>query len=317
MQITRQKILIYFFTILIIFGVFYAWREKISGDYLKSADTSYVQNKTDKALSNLLFADVLSEGNKNSQAKIQRAEIFYEENDAASAEKELLEALKTDDKNPKIYEFLGKVKKRQENFSDAEKYYQKAYALDPSSEILTGRIKNLIRGGKSFQAKEILGNIKQKKFDDDIHYYLGLIDFNERGIFPEEFSKISSGKYEKEVRMIEDFCQKSDKTDEGLSDYQLVRKADLFNKINETDFAFLNINAVLQRNDKYCDAYIVLGKSLLIDGEYQKSADAFRKCLEIDTNNSESSFWLSGVYEKSGDSQKATEYKEKCENLTK
>lgn len=316
MNTIRSRYIIAVFVILLVFGLFYVSRNVLSDYYVKRADIFYGQNKTDEALTGYLFADALGERSGSSSAKIQRAQVFYAGSDLSSAEKEISQVLKADKNNPQAIEFMGDIKHRQEKFSEAEKYYDRAYGLNHSSDYLINKIRNLVREGKTFDAQESLGGAS-KDFPEAVSYYLGLVDFNKDGKFPLEFEKMDSGKYAREISIIHDFCQSSSEINGSDSDYELVGKADIFNKINEPDFARLDLYSVIRKNDKYCDAYITLGKSFLISDDYDKSADAFEKCLNLDVNNTQSLFWLSEIYGKTGDNRKAQDYKERYEYLVK
>lgn len=316
MKILNYKTAVISAAVLIIFGLFYVQREKLFNSYSREAESLYGQGRTNEALSNFLFAGAMDEGKRSASAELNRAKIFYENGDVASSEKEAREVLGADGNNSEASKLLGDIKHRQGDFAEAEKYYEKAYAADPSSENLKSMIRNLVREGKAFEAGQKLKYV-QGNLSEDAAYYLGLLDFNETGIFPEEiFSSIKNGKYKKEIAAIGSFYDDSYAGSGNSSDYALVKKADMFDMINETDFAFSDLEAVLKRNSGYCGAYITLGKSFLISENYEKSAGAFQKCLDLDVNNAQSLYYLGMIYEKIGNADKSNEYWKKYNDLT-
>ncbi|MFA7169465.1 MAG: tetratricopeptide repeat protein [Candidatus Paceibacterota bacterium] len=315
MKIFSQKTFVYFLMILASFGFFYAIRENILDRHLEKANHLCNEGQNNEALVDFLFADALVEQDGDVFLKMKRAEIFYVAGDLRAAEKELLKVLKEDKNNSEVYKFLGRIKHGEGDYLEAEKYYASSYEINPTSEVLILRVKNFARAGQFSQARKVLIAKGGGVFEEDVMFYLGLLDFNENYIFSEELFGIRNGEYHKEVEMIVGFFDDFEVGGTGNSDYDLLRKAEFFNLIGETDFALSNVDVVLAKNKKYRDAYLVSGKSFLIDGEYEKSVDAFEKCLSLDVNNVEAYFYLAEIYDKTGDRELADKYEKRYESL--
>lgn len=307
MKIKLQKNVVVIISILIIFSFFYLLRENLCEKYVQSAKSNPSES--------LLFTGVLSEREKGISSKIKRAEIFYNSEDYASAEKELLEVLDIDKNNSEAYKLLGAIKYKIGDFSGAEQYYAKVSALNPSSDIAIARSKNLIRNGKMSEAEGLLQENKTKWENGDLDYYLVLIEFNNNNHLPDKSLSMAEKMHKDELDKIKNFVEENKEI--GNSDYALIKKADLFNSINEVDFAFYNIDEVLKNNKGYGDAYLVLGKSLFISNSYDKAREVFEKCLSLDINNSEVYFWLSEVYDRLGEQVKADDCRLQYEYLKK
>lgn len=311
MQKGLERKIIVSLAVLAVFGFFCFLRNEALDGYVSRANSAKQAGDEGAALENLIFANALDEKNRGADISVKRAEIFYARGDYASAERELMQALRSDDRNAALYEFLGKVKNTQGDYAQAERYYSRAFEIKPTAPLAIERAKNLVRGGKSSAAKAAL----QKTSGEDVTYYLGLIRANEGGYAAEDFEKIRNGKYKSSIALVEKFFRSEDSHTE--SDYGLVSRADLFCKINEEAFVFANLDIVLARNGKYRDAYLVAGKAFVSAGNYDRAREPFEKCLILDADNAEALFYLSKIYEVAGDLEKAKEYESRYENLVR
>lgn len=296
--------------VLAVFGFFCFFRGEVFDGYVGRANSAKQAGDEGAALENLIFANALDEKSRDAGILVKRAEIFYARGDYAAAEQELTQALRSDDRNSALYEFLGKIKNAEGDYAQAEKYYSRAFEIKPTAPLAIERAKNLVRGGRFAEAQVAL----KKTSGEDAIYYLGLIKANEGGYAAEDFDKIRNGKYKSNIVLVEIFFKSE--VSRAESDYNLVSRADFFRKIGEEDLVFANLDIVLARNGKYRDAYLVAGKTLAAVGNYDRARESFEKCLALDTDNAEVIFYLSKVYEAKGDLEKAKEYGARYESLS-
>jgi len=314
MQKNLSRKIIISLTVLVVFGFFYFCREGIFNEYIGLANNAKQTGDKDAALENLIFASALDEKKSGGDISIKRAEVFYERGEYAAAEQELTQALASDSGNSALYELMGKTKNAQGDYAQAEKYFAKAYETDPTAELSVERAKNLARSGKFTEAEGVLEETRQKENSEDVIYYRGLIRLNNDKFSAEDFKNLGDGKYKSEASAVEDFFERTDNSVRFDSDYGLVSRADFFRKLGEKELALANLDIVLARNDKYRDAYLVLGKTLVAAGDYDQARASFEKCLMLDTGNAEALFYMSKIYEVTGSPEKAKEYEVRYKN---
>lgn len=308
-----QKTLVSFAIILIVFGFFYALREAIFADYFNRAESYYAQGNRGIAAESFLFADALSEKSAGAAMKIRQAEISYMKGDFETAEKKLLEASKKYGDDPAVYRLLGQISRKAGRYDQAERYYEASYSLDPVFDVLIERMRSLVRTGRREEAIRLMKDAE--KDEEGASYYRGLLSLDADSSLVLEFSQGENSEYAEKMNAIREFLDKEKRMNLSDSDYSLISKADLYNRLGETDFAMRNIEIVLSRNDNYRDAYLVLGKSLMIEGENKKAAEALEKSLALDVNNPETLFLLKEAYARSGNWEKAESVRGKYESL--
>ena len=305
----KKKIMI-IISVLAIFGCFYAVRETWFRKYLADAESLYAEGKTDEALADFLFASALDENGSDESMKVRRAEIFLENKELDAAERELLPAAAGKTKNYEVYELLGKVESARGNHLKADSYFVKAYVFNPTMEKFLQRIGNMVRSGDFAGAEAALRAKRGAEDNAEIDYYLALIAFNGTDSLP-DLSALEEDRYAAAARMMEDFYDDAASGASRNPDYVLVRKADLFNRIRETDFAFADADLVLRRNAGYPDALVVRGETFVIEDDFAAAADAFEKCIAIDINNQKAYAWLAKIYKELGREEEAAACEEK------
>ena len=258
------------FAVLLLFGCFYVFRENLATKHLMIARDIYSKKTQGDTFLNYQFADFLSEGNEGVDIKMEKAKIFYEAKKMKLAESEFLDVLEMDKNNFVAYRFLGEINYKNEKFIEAENYYKKSYELNPENELVIKKVKNLVRAGRVFEAEKFLENITGEK-SDSIFYYQGLIDFEEENIFSEKFLDVQSDDYKSETDLIKSFLEEKEENDFKSDKYFLLKKADLFNRIGETDFTFLNLGKIEMGRD-YRDFFIVLGRAYFLEGKSMRTA---------------------------------------------
>lgn len=315
MQKNLSRKIIISLTVLVVFGFFYFCRENIFSKYISLANSAKQAGDKDAASENVIFASAMDEKESGGDISVKRAEVFYERGEYFAAERELAQALASDSGSSALYELMGKTKNAQGDYAQAEKYFAKAYGIEPTVELSVERAKNLTRDGKFTEAEKSLEEARRKKDSEDIVYYRGLVRLNNNKFSAKDFENLSDGKYKSEVSAVEDFFEHTDNSARFNSDYELVSRADLFRKLGEKELALANLDIVLARNDKYRDAYLVLGKTLVAANDYDQARASFEKCLMLDANNTEALFYMGKIYETAGDLKKAKEYEAKYKNL--
>lgn len=323
----RTKILIAILVIFLFLTLFYKWQLATSRYYLDCGDDNYNAEDYEQALKDYKYAAAI-DGNRNIiyAAKIKRAEIFYASGMFGEAKKELFEAIKEDKTGCEVYELLGDINYTERKFNLAIDCYDQALKFnnDDISKSTETKIKikkgrNLIAQNKMDLAKDIFSELYLKNNgvnDSEVLYYLALFDFDKNISFNDFLKEVENSDnkiLKSKVKQIENFVSGYDENKN--SDYNNVKIADLYNKINEPYLAVNKISIVLENNQNYRDAWIVSGEANFIIGDYKRSLEDFKKALAFDSHNPRICFWLGSVYEKTGDVQKSKEFFEKCELL--
>lgn len=317
MRRTLSRKIIVSLAVLVSFGFFYFFRETTFRKYVDSAAGAKQAGDEAAAMKDYIFASALDERGRADGKSIERAESFYGRGDYVSAERELAPALADGEGTSALNGWMGRVKNAEGDYAAAEKYFAKEFTLEPTAESAIERSLNLMRDGKFAEAEMALQAAQQKTSNEDIAYYLGLVKWDEGKYSSDDFASIRNGKYAGEIAAVEDYIERAHDVAHADSDYSLVSRADLFRGLGEVELAFANLDIVLKRNDKYCDAYLVSGKTFIAIGNYTSAKEAFEKCLILDVDNAEAVFYLSKLYEASGDREKAAEFADRYESLVK
>lgn len=319
----RKFILITLMIFLSLF-LFYKWQIATSNYYLDEGNNIYNNRNFSKALRNYKYAAAIN-GNRNIiyEAKIKRAEIFYDHWQLNEAEKELLEAINEKRNDYRAYELLGDVYLAKREFDKSTDNYNRALELNNKEELNIKLAKCFIANQRLDFAsdmflnlqKENLKNNSKQNHNEELLYYLGLIDLYENVFYNDYLKNIeSSGDYKERITEIKKVIEiYSDKKND---DYNAFIIADLYNKIGEPYFAIDRISKVIKNNPSYRDAWIISGKSNFIIGDYKKSLHDFNRALDLDSNNPEIYFWIASVYNKTGNNLKAEGFFGKYEALS-
>jgi|GEM_PF-2080485 tetratricopeptide (TPR) repeat protein len=308
----RRKIVISL-AVLAVFGFFYFCRERMVSEYADRARLKEQNGNEAAALSDLVMAAALEEKNGKGDAAVKRARIFFASGNFRAAEKELLEALENGGNSAELYSLLGKIKKAEGEYDKAEEYYVLATAKKEDAAVILERAKNLARSGKFFEAESVLSSAAARFSDEDISYYLGLVRAHAGRFSAEEFAPLRGGKHEDDIVSAIGFFAK--KNSASPADDVLVARADLFCRIGAEDLALADLDVVLERRDKYRDAYLVQGKAYLVQGDYAAAQKAFEKALALDSKNSQALFYLGRIYQAAGDEEKADEFIKRYKSL--
>jgi len=293
--------------------LFYKWQLATSNYYLNKGDNVYNAENFSKALRNYKYAAAIN-GNRNIiyEAKIKRAEIFYDHWQLNEAEKELLEAINEKRNDYRAYELLGDVYLAKREFDKSIDNYNRALELNSKEELNIKLARCFIANQQLDFASDVFLNLRKKNLknnskqnhNEELLYYLGLIDLYENVFYNDYLKNIeSSGDYKERIIEIKKVIEiYSDKKND---DYNAFIIADLYNKIGEPYFAIDRISKIIKNNPSYRDAWIISGKSNFIIGDYKKSLHDFNRALDLDSNNPEIYFWIASVYNKTGNNLKA------------
>ncbi len=297
----RKIIIIAAFVIIILLTLFYKWQLITSSGYLFLGDESYKNKNYDESLKNYKYATII-DGDRNTTylAKLRRSEIFYSYGLLDKAEEELKMAIKEIKNDFRAYEVMGDVYYAKRNISDSISYYEKALELRDKEKISIKLAKSFMAEGNIDKANDIFLKLySENDYNSEVLYYLGILSFYKKESYNDYFQEI-------EKRNDEDYNKKINEIKEHLDNYGDIKNeaynnvliADLYNTIDEPYLAIGKSKLAIKENSNYRDAFLVLGKSNFIIGNYRKSYESFNRALELDSHNSETIFWLESVYQK-------------------
>ncbi len=296
----NKKIIIVFLFVALFLLFFGKWRILTSGNYLAAGNKNYISENYNAALKNYKFAEAIDGSDGVIYlARLKRAEIFYQHMMLDEAEKELIKALEENKVDYRAYNLLGDLYFAAKKFDDAAIYYNKTVSLKNENSINLKLAKTFMAKGDLISARDIFWNMYSGNNDEESAYYLGLIDFDKNLSYNDYLKKIETENYEKygeRIKTIKDFVSGYNK--ERDEDYNTVSVANLYNKINEPYLALVKADFAVSNNPNYRDAWIELGKSSFIIGDYKKSMEYFDKALKLDLNNPEIYFWIGSIFER-------------------
>lgn len=313
----RKKMITIVFFLFLFLALFYKWQIATSSEYLSFGNENYKIKDYNESLKNYKYAAAFYSDRKIIYfAKIKRAEIFYKFNQLDKAEQELKEALKEIDNNFRAYEIMGDICYKKRDLNGSLSNYEKAISLENKKEINLKLAKSFIAIGNYEKANTILLKALSESQDDEILYYLGLLEFNKKMSYNNYFQKIK----EKDVS---DYKEKVFKINKYLSDYCDIKNevysniliADLYNMLDEPYLSMQKSKKEIEKNEEYRDAHLLFGESNFIIGDYQESYKSFQKAFSLDNNNPETNFWMSAIYEKLGNDLKYKEFIKRYNDL--
>ncbi len=294
----QQKFILITSAIFLLLFLLYKWQITTSNYYLNKGNNIYDAENFSEALKNYKYAATIN-GNRaiTYEAKIKRAEIFYYHWQLNEAERELLEAISEKRNDYRTYELLGDVYLAKREFDKSTANYNQALKLNNEEKINIKLAKCFIANQKLNLASDILLNLQKENYNEEVLYYLGLINLRENIFYNDYLKSIENSKnYKEKITEIKKVIEIYD--DKKNDDYNNLIIADLYNRIGEPYFAISKISSVIKNNPNYRDAWIVSGKSNFIIGDYKRSLNDFNKALDLDGNNSEIHFWIASIHSK-------------------
>ncbi len=286
----KKKIILIIFFIFLSLVAFYKWQTSISSLYSLQGDKNYNTKNYNEALKNYKYTTVI-DGDRNViyDAKIKRAKIFFEHGDLEQSKQELYKAIKDKRSNSVAYKIMGDIYYAERNINNAIIYYTKADQIKSSKETKIKLGKSFIAINEKKKAYDIFSQLSLNSTDSEILYYLGLLNFYNNLEYNSFFQKIEkeNNDYEFELKTIKEFSKNC--CDIENERYKNILIADLYNKINQP---YLAISKIKENDFDYRDAWMILGKANYILGNYEESHNNFQKAFDMDSHNSEISFWL-------------------------
>lgn len=318
----KKTAILLLFIVFLLLAAFHRWQTYSAKEYLSAGDREYVKNNYSGALKNFNYAASL-DGERNIVylARLKKGEIFRKYGQFEKAKEELFGALEEKKDDYRAYDVLGDIYYAENKFSEAIGYYNQAVQFSHEKKAVSGinvkRAKSFMAKGELKLASDILSNLyieNDSGENDEQVYYLGLLDFNKNYSLNDYLKKLESRvDFSWKIEQIKNFIKEYD--EKKSKDYIDVKAAHLYDLINEPWLAIKRMSEVTDRNNSYRDAWIVLGKSYFIAGEYADSSKSFNRALALDKHSGEIYFWLKSVYEKIGNQKKADEYIRKYENF--
>lgn len=292
MILRKRKYILATSVIFLFLFIFYKWQIATSNYYLEQGTATYNSENFDEALKNYKYAETIK-GNKDIiyEAKIKRAQIFYNHWQLGQAEKELFEALHKKQTDYRAFELLGDIYFAKRELEKARDNYEQSLKLDNqiNNNLNLKLAKCFVANQELDLALKTLLDLENK--NSEVLYYLGLLDLDKNVSYNNYLKNLADDEnYKNKIIKIKKVLEIYDA--EKNSDYNAVLIADLYNKIGEPDFAISKVNKTIKNNPAYRDAWLVSGKSNFIIGDYQKSLADFKKALLLDSNNSEIHFWI-------------------------
>lgn len=303
MQDLRHRKITIALLVLAVFGFFYFCREKLSAHYAYRAGRMQAAGEEEAALWDLVLATALDEKEEGSDLAAGRAEIFLGRGEYARAEAELLRALEKEGESVRLYGLLARVQHVRGEYARAEEYYARAADLGENPALSLARAKNLARWGKLSEAENLLAGAAEGAGEEESRYYLGLVRANAGKFSAADFAALRGESYVGSIALLEECFSRPEA--QGATDSALVVRADLFRRLGAEDLALGNLDAVLARNGKYRDAYLVLGKIFLALEDPVAASAAFEKALGLDGDNREALAYLQRLYREAGNAERA------------
>ena len=295
----KKKIILIIFFIFLFLTIFYKWQISTSNLYLLQGDKNYNTKNYNEALKNYKYTTAI-DGNRNViyDAKIKRAKIFFEHGDLEQSKQELYKAIKEKRSDSVAYEIMGNIYYAESNINNAIIYYTKAEQIKSSKETKIKLGKSFIAINEKKKAYDIFLQLSLTSTDSEVLYYLGLLDFYNNIEYNSFFQQIEkkNNNYEFELKTIKEFSKNCCNTKNER--YKNILVADLYNKINQPYLAISKIKENSVNDFNYRDAWMILGKANYILGDYEVSYNNFQKAFDVDSHNSEISFWLKSSSEK-------------------
>ena len=327
MTFQQRKFILITLIIFLLLFLFYKWQLATSNYYLDKGNDIYNAENFNMALKNYKYAATIN-GNKDIiyEAKIKRAEIFYDHWQLDKAERELLEAINKTKTNYRAYELLGDVYLAKREFSKSKDNYKRAIELNNNkidNNLNLKLAKCLIANQELDLAEHVILSLPigqtglskdamVQQAHHDILYCLGLINLSREVSYNDYLKSVEDNEnYKEKIREIKKVLEIYDAEKNGA--YNNLVIADLYNKIGEPYFALHKTNAVTKNNPGYRDAWIISGKSNFIIGDYKRSLHDFNKALDLDSNNPEIHFWIASIYDKLENNSKSEELFNKFE----
>lgn len=312
----KTKQLLILLSVFLLMIAFRWWEESSAFRYNEMAGGRLAGGDYNGALRDYYYADKLNDGKDISYlAKVERGKIFFKFGKYDEAEKELLDAADEDKRNYRAYEILGDLSGEKGEFDKAIGFFNNALQYNDGAEthlrIGIKRAKAFLSKGETGLAEKILKDLYDKmpggKENDGLLFYIGIAGLEKRTLPDGYLKKLEvSREYKSKAEKVASFVEKYNMPDNGI--FADAAAASLFNEIGEPYLAINRANKAIKNDENYRDAWITLGKSHFIVGDYSASLADFKKAIGLDPHNEEIHFWLGSIFEKTGNEFLASEH---------
>ena len=299
------------FALAIFFGGFFTFLFSFRGEILQIYENFRDRNFVTEIASNEVLktknAEILSFEEILNRGKKLRADGFL----AAAAEK-FSEAIKIEPRNRTAQISLVETQFALGDFQTTIELCENALKIFPADEdFLFFAARAFLHRGQFSSAKKTFEKIKNR----ETNFYFAIIAIVENDfVAAKNFLKIARQNPEFKtrakiiLRAFDEFSLfKSD--DEN---YLKLLLAKSFNEIAAFDFAINLAKQVLQKNEKYIDAFLILGNAYLETEKTILAKNAFETALKLDKSKSETLFSLARCFEKLENFDRAAEFAKKA-----
>lgn len=304
-----KKILIILWTIIIVGFIFIGYSVLSP----KTADTPDSSSRISRKTNPIDISTISIE--KNYGEYIELGDKYFKEENYALALKNYKSASQLSE-NFNILMKLGESYLRDNQYEKAKETFSKAQKTEPDSvPAKLGEIKSLLGQKNIESAKTILWTLDPST--PEVKYYRGVTlllykSFDEaRKTFEELIAQTepaisqviidNSQKFIDKYRLFDTF-----KESDHLFLQTLLAKA--LTEVNENPAAIPLLYDVLNQQNNYRDAWIVLGYAYLKTGQSADAIDALLRAKDLDPDKSETLFYLGLAYFSNNEEDKAIQY---------
>lgn len=234
--------------------------------------------------------------NKEAEGHAIQGLTFMQGGDFASAEKELLSAIKLAPKITDYRKALGIVYEKWNKYDRAVEQYQAALKLKPDDKELNYNLGRVLQYGKNNPEKAKPYYVKYLKLDpkgsfaEEVYFSLGKIYCDEKN-----YEK-ASAQYKGAIAL--------KGANQGMAHYYLGL---CYIKISKPDLAEKEMTEALKSFPSEATIYGTLGEIYMKKKDFQKAIDNYKKATDYDSNNYKYHKDLGLAYERRGDLEQALE----------
>ena len=245
---------------------------------------------------NITFPAFSEDKSKEAEGHAVQGLTFMQGGDFASAEKELLSAVKLAPKITDYRKALGIVYEKWNKYDKAVEQYQAALKLKPDDKELNYNLGRVLQYGKNTPEKAKPYYAKYLKLDpkgsfaEEVYFSLGKIYCDEKN-----YEK-ASAQYKGAVAL--------KGANQGMAHYYLGL---CYLKINKPDLAEKEMTEASKSFPAEATIYGTLGEIYMKKKDFQKAIDNYKKATDFDSNNYKYHKDLGVAYERKGDLEQALE----------
>lgn len=235
----------------------------------RSHNFTFESGNIDAIVHYIPYEDVL-QGNELTSGLFETAVKVFQEGNEEAAVKEFEEILKIDPKNEDSFEAIGVIFGRMERYQDGIDFMDKLLEANPNSVMAhTNKSLYFMKLGEIEKAEE-------EKAQATVKSFTKLGEEAQAKKKKEELQKQEEAEIERRFEMFNQVLEID--PDDALANYGL---ADIYFHRGEASKSIGLLKKVLEADEKYSVAYLLLGKSLVKEGLIQEAKEAFEKGIAI------------------------------------